>query len=238
MSNISAQEIADAKVGQLAADHPAATRVFARHGLDYCCGGGRPLREACKTKGIDLNRLIGEIRRELADAPSPGEDWSQAPLAELTRHIVRTYHRPLGEELPRLESMTRKVVRAHGERDPERLEDLLAVFLGLRAELETHMRKEESVLFPMIEAGRGAGTAAPISVMEHEHEEAAAALRRIRELTDDYAPPEGACTTWRALWHGLESLERDLREHIHLENNILFPRALGEYDGPPGGVRK
>ncbi|MFO7587275.1 MAG: hemerythrin domain-containing protein, partial [Gemmatimonadota bacterium] len=122
--------------------------------------------------------------------------------------------------------MAAKVVRAHGDKEPERLPELAAVLGGLRAEFESHMLKEERVLFPLIHQGRGAMATAPVSVMEHEHEEAASALRRLRELTDDYEVPAEACNTWRALWHGLADLERATHQHIHLENNILFPRAL------------
>jgi regulator of cell morphogenesis and NO signaling len=123
--------------------------------------------------------------------------------------------------------MARKVLGVHGARDPERLSELVSVFAGLRGELEEHMAKEEQVLFPMIRQGQGKRADDPISVMEHEHESAGAALRRLRELTDNYEVPENACNTWRALWHGLAALEEAMHRHIHLENNILFPRALG-----------
>ncbi|MBZ0266688.1 iron-sulfur cluster repair di-iron protein, partial [bacterium] len=216
----------DTKVGQLAARHPLATRVFARHGIDYCCGGGRPLQEVCEKKGLDTGAVLEEIRRELASSSVPEERWDEAPLGDIIEHIVATYHRPLGEELPRLDAMARKVLDVHGDKDPERLSELVSVFAGLRAELEEHMGKEEQVLFPMIKAGQGASADAPISMMEHEHESAGAALRRIRQLTDDFEVPEHACNTWRALWHGLAALEESMHRHVHLENNILFPRAL------------
>jgi regulator of cell morphogenesis and NO signaling len=122
--------------------------------------------------------------------------------------------------------MARKVFRVHGEKQPEMLGGILDTLLALKAELESHMSKEEQILFPMIRQGQGARTAAPVSVMEHEHESAGAALQRLRELTGGYEVPEGACNTWRALWFGLAELETSLHQHIHLENNILFPRAL------------
>ena len=213
-------------VGRLAAEHPLATRVFARHGIDYCCGGGVPLGKVCAAKGLDADAVIAEIRRELGDGSAAPRRWDQAPLIELIAHILTTYHAPLREELPRLDGMTRKVLDAHREKDPEGFTALVEVFAGLRAELEQHMAKEEQILFPMIMQGRGAGAGAPITVMVHEHEVAGAALRRLRELTNDYVVPAEACNTWRALWHGLAALESDLHDHIHLENNILFPRAL------------
>jgi regulator of cell morphogenesis and NO signaling len=217
---------ADTTVGRIAAEHPIATRVFARHQIDFCCGGGRPIAEICEAKDLDIEAILAEIQEELSSAEPDDERWTEAPLTELIDHIVESYHRRLDEELPRLELMAKKVLRVHGDKAPDVLPALVDTFLGLRSELEDHMAKEEQILFPMIREGQGASTVAPISMMEHEHDSAGRALRRIRELTDDYQVPEGACNTWRALWHGLAALEEDMHQHIHLENNILFPRAL------------
>lgn len=217
----------DSIVGQLAAEHPLATRVFHRHGIDFCCDGGRKLQEACAAQGVDTGMVLEEIRKELSNTTIPEERWGQAPLKDLVRHILVAYHGPLKEELPRLESMARKVLEVHGDKDPETLSEVVEVYAGLKAELSQHMVKEEQILFPMIEQGQGAMAGGPVSVMKHEHDSAGAALRRLRELTKDYQVPPGACNTWRALWHGLAALEESLHQHIHLENNILFPRALG-----------
>ncbi len=216
----------DSTVGQLATEHPLATRVFARHGIDFCCGGGKPLREACERKGLDTEAILEDIRKEVATSDTPEQRWDQAPLGELIDHILAAHHRPLYEELPRLESMARKVLDVHRDKAPEMLCALLSTYLGLKAELEQHMPKEEQILFPMIKQGGGAMAEGPISVMRHEHESAGAALTRLRELTKGYEVPAEACATWQALWHGLASLEESLHQHIHLENNILFPRAL------------
>ena len=216
----------ESKVGQVAAEHPLATRVFARHGIDFCCGGGKPLSEVCAGLGLDTVALLAEIRSELTAVDRSEVCWDQEPLEELIRHILEAYHRPLKEELPRLEAMACKVVGVHRDKDPETFPELLSVYLGLKAELEQHMAKEEQILFPMIVSGRGAMASGPISVMEHEHDSAGNALKRLRELTNGYAVPEEACSTWRALWHGLAALEESLHQHIHLESNILFPRAL------------
>ncbi len=213
-------------VGQIAARHPLTTRVFHRYEIDFCCGGGRPLADVCEERGLDTEEVRREIEEILADEGSGGTDWNQAPLEELIDHIVAAFHRPLDQELPRIEGMARKVLAVHGEKDPERLSALLETFMGLKAELQSHMLKEEQVLFPMIRRGQGAMAGAPISVMEHEHDSAGDALRRLRELTGDYTVPAEACMTWRALWSALEALESAMHEHIHLENNILFPRAL------------
>ena len=150
----------------------------------------------------------------------------EAPLDDLIEHILVTYHRPLEEELPRLEQMGAKVVRVHGQRMPEVLPELLSVLRGLKHELLSHMMKEERILFPIIRQGVGSSADGTISVMQREHDSAGEALQRLRELTGGYEVPAGACNTWRALWHGLAALEADMHQHIHLENNILFPRAL------------
>lgn len=213
-------------VGSVATEHPLATRVFARHGIDFCCGGGKPLSEACEAQGVDTNVVLAELTKELSDSTESETRWDEAPLTDLIDHIVNTYHGSLREELPRLEAMARKVNQVHGEKDPERLQGILDTLLALKSELTLHMRKEEEILFPMIAAGQGAAAMGPVSVMEAEHADAGNMLRRLSELTNQYTAPEGACNTWRALWAGLEDLERELHTHIHLENNILFPRAL------------
>lgn len=215
-------------VGRIAAEYPLATRVFARHRIDYCCGGGRSLADISREKGIDLDGLLAEIRRETAGHGDAADRWNLASLPDLIDHILVTYHASLREELPRLHTMAAKVLQVHGSKNPQRFRDLLSVLEGLKAELEDHMMKEEQILFPMIREGHGAMAEGPVSVMEMEHASAATALRRLRELTRDYEVPAEACNTWRALWHGLAALEGDLHRHIHLENNILFPRALAE----------
>jgi len=216
----------EVQVGDLAAEHPLATRVFERHGIDYCCGGGTALQQACEQRGLDATAVLDEIQKELDGAEAPEERWDQAPLNDVITHILAAYHVPLYEELPRLLKMAEKVLAVHREKDPERLTELVAVYRGLKAELEAHMAKEEQILFPMIQRGQGSMADGPIMVMSQEHEAAGAALRRLRDLTNDYTVPEQACNTWRALWHGLAALEESLHRHIHLENNILFPRAL------------
>lgn len=211
----------DARVGEIAAQHPLATRVFARHGIDFCCGGGMPLASACASRGLDAASLLEEIRAAIA-APEPEEEsWNEAPPAELVRHILDAYHAPLAEELPRLEAMARKVFEAHRSRDPARLYAVLETVEALRAELEDHMAREERDLFPAVVAG---SPVPPTDLLVDDHAATGEALARLRRLTDDYRVPEDACTTWRALWHGLEALESSLHQHIHLENNVLFPR--------------
>lgn len=216
----------DDYVGRIAAEQPIATRVFARHGIDYCCGGGVPLHQACERRGLDPDVMLGEIREEIDREETPEQRWDGAPLGDLITHILVTYHQPLREELSQLETMTRKVAEVHRDKAPEMLSEVLAVFLGLKTDLEEHMAKEEQILFPMIQQGQGFLADGPVFVMREEHEGAAQALRRLRSLTNDFTIPQEACNTWRALWHRLPALEESLHRHMHLENNILFPRAL------------
>ena len=199
-----------------------------RHGIDFCCGGNVPLAEACAKRGLMPEAVLAEIRAEQATGGS--EDlvpWDERPLEELIQYIVSVYHASAREELPRLMEMARKVNNAHGAKDPKRLAQLLNVLQKLEREMLDHMDKEQFVLFPMIRAGHGQQAGGPVQVMLSEHDDAAAALECLRSLTNDYTPPKDACTTWRALWASLEAFDRETREHIHLENNVLFPRALG-----------
>lgn len=219
---------ADTTVGRIAAEQPLAAKVFARYGIDFCCGGGRPLGEICSELGLATATVLREIAAEAAARADAGERWDQTPLGDLVIHIMAAYHRPLDTELPRLEALAAKVLEVHRDKQPQMLAELLAVLRGLKTELKDHMAKEEEILFPMIRKGEGMLAEGPIAIMEEEHEAAGAALRRLRELTGDYQVPAEACNTWRALYHGLAALEEALHQHIHLENNILFPRALAE----------
>ena len=212
-------------VGEVAANYPLSTRVLTRYDIDFCCGGGRSLGEACQKAGVSVEQVMEEVQREGA-VHEATESWTERPLGELLDHILEVHHRPLDKELPRLEAMAGKVLDVHGAKDPARLGELARTVSELRNELEPHMMKEEQILFPWIRSGRGASAGPPIQVMMMEHEAAGALLERLRELSSGYQPPEDACATWSALYEGLEALDADLRQHIHLENNILFPRAL------------
>lgn len=211
-------------VGDIATAHPLTTRVFARHRMDFCCGGRRPLAEACAAKGLAVDEVLRELQEEMAAEATPVR-WDREPLDALIDHILVRFHAPLTEELPRLEAMARKVHRVHHDKAPAMLDGVLQTYLAIKADIEQHLPKEEQVLFPLIKAGRGPVALAPMSVMEAEHDHLGALLTRLREVTEDYTLPEGACTTWRALWAGLEALEHDTHLHIHLENNVLHPRA-------------
>lgn len=212
-------------LSEIAVAHPAASRVFHQHRLDYCCGGRRPLAEACREKGLDPAAVLAEIADAERAAPDT-EHWQLRPLPELVDFIVGRYHDELRRELPDLVAMAAKVEQVHAEKSscPHGLH---AHLRGIHASVVEHLDKEEHILFPMINAGAGARAAAPVHVMEVEHDDHRQNLARTRALTADLTPPEEACTTWRALYLRLQQLEADLMQHIHLENNILFPRALG-----------
>jgi regulator of cell morphogenesis and NO signaling len=211
-------------LADLAVTHPAASRVFHRHRLDFCCHGRRPLAEACAERGIDAAGVIEEIAREQAQAVAESR-WDARPLADLVRHIVGFYHQRLRVELPELISFAAKVESRHAEK--------ASCPRGLRAHLEEvhasvldHLAKEEQVLFPMILGGQGRSTLGPIHVMEAEHRDHAESLQKTRRITADLVAPEEACPTWRALYLRLAAFEAELMDHIHLENNVLFRRAL------------
>lgn len=210
-------------LAHLATTHPAASRVFKRHGLDFCCGGRTALADVCSTKGLSAERVLQEIVDEERAVDLPR--WDTAPLPSLIDFILERYHARLREELPALIAMAARVEIRHG--------DKASSPRGLKAHLEavyyavlSHLEKEEQVLFPMIRRGAGPFASGPIFVMEEEHTEHGVNLAHIRALTANLTPPPDACPTWRALYLRLEELESDLFDHIHLENNVLFPRAL------------
>jgi regulator of cell morphogenesis and NO signaling len=225
----------DKTVGELVAERPSRSRVFEAHKIDFCCGGKRPLEEACTRKGLSLTAIVEELATHDAQAPDMGAGAADLDTVDLIDHIVETHHVYLKAELPRLARMAEKVARVHGDAEPS-LHEVRTVFDGLEAELTTHMGKEEVILFPMVKqlvegtlrAQQAAFLGGPMGVMEAEHDSAGEALDRLHTLTGAYTPPEWACNTFRALFDGLAELERDLHLHIHKENNILFPRVREE----------
>ena len=215
-------------LAELATTHPAASRVFQRYGLDYCCGGRQPLADVCHAKGLDPAAVLHDIAEEETRVDLPR--WDRAPLKELADFIVSRYHTELRAELPALIALAERVETRHFGK-PGCPHGLRAHLEAMHAEVLDHLAKEETVLFPVILAGHGYMTATAIELMEHEHEEHGRNLARVRALTGNLTPPPAACPTWRALYLRLASLEAELMDHIHLENNVLFPRALRETEG-------
>jgi regulator of cell morphogenesis and NO signaling len=227
-------------VRELALNIPAATRVFEKLGIDYCCGGGKSLEQACGDANLNLDEVIDSLAAAAASARTRQGDknWQSGPLADLISHINNTHHKYTRQEITRLGPLFDKVSNVHGPQHPELLE-MRHDFRALAHELTTHMMKEEMVLFPYIERMEEAVTAGepilpapfgsvnnPVAKMIHEHDDAGNLLRRLRRQSNDYQAPEGACVSYKTLFSALDEFERDLHQHIHLENNVLFPRAV------------
>jgi len=227
-------------VRELALGNAGATKVFEKLGIDYCCGGNQTLEQACQTAHIPINQVL----KLLDEAAHPStanlehRDWQAEPLGDLISHITATHHKYTRDAMARLAPLIAKVCSAHGANHPELLE-IRELFTGLGQELTAHLMKEEMVLFPYIVRMEEAvmekapilpapfGTVQnPVSMMEHEHDSAGNALRAMREISHGYVPPSDACVSYQSLYKALPELEADLHQHIHLENNILFPRAI------------
>ncbi len=230
---MSTSSILQEPVGRLVARDPRVARTFEKFKIDYCCQGRKNLGEACEQVGVSPDDVLAEISVIEGVAPLDEPDWTRVSLTELADHIEEVHHTFLRTELPRLTQLIDKVVNAHGDRHPE-LVQLRSIFQGMRNELESHMMKEEQVLFPAIRAMETSASPIafpfgsvdnPIRMMEHEHDDAGNALKAMRELTNDWQPPQDACPTFRVMLSTLEEVEQDLHQHIHKENNILFPRA-------------
>lgn len=216
-------------MGEIVAERPAQSRIFQSFGIDFCCQGGRTLREACEKKGVALDAVVEQLEAELRGKPAPEWNPADLPPAELVTYIVETHHQYLKDEMPRLMAMAARVAQVHGGHTPS-LVEVYGIYQHMAEEMASHMMKEEHMLFPAITRLAAGEPAAmpldgPIAVMLHEHDDAGADLEKLRELTDGFVPPPTACNTYRALFAGLAELETDLHRHIHLENAVLFPTA-------------
>lgn len=212
-------------LAELAAQWAGASRVFQRHDLDYCCQGAQTLAEACRQRRLPVDDLLAELRAEVVPV-APDADWRELPPAQLIVHLLDHFHAGHRRELPRLLAMAEKVEQVHADKD-DCPHGLAAHLRSIAHNLEQHMQKEENVLFPMLLAGAAVSTWAPIQCLTAEHEEHGRDLATLRVLAHAFVPPADACPTWRALYLGLHEFEREVMEHIHLENHVLFPRALG-----------
>lgn len=210
---------ADQAIGQIAVQLPGATAIFRRLKLDFCCGGQISLQQATTDKGLDTEGVLAE----LATLQRPDTPVCAFEPSALIDHILSRYHEVHRAQLPELIRMARRVEAVHRDHSdvPEGLADMLET---MEQELLSHMQKEELVLFPMIKNGGNPFIAQPIGMMRVEHLDHGAALDTLCELTNDATPPEGACNTWRALYAGIAQLKEDLINHIHMENNVLFPQ--------------
>lgn len=219
-------------LGDLARDIPGATRVFHQHRLDFCCGGRHSLQEAAAQRGLDAEAIAGELAALQAGDGSE-RDWRGAGNGALIEHLLRRYHEVHRQQLPELVRLARRVEQVHGAK-PDCPNGLADHLVAMQQELESHMQKEEQVLFPLLLQGRRE-LDGPLAVMRFEHDQHGAALARLESLAHDFVPPPGACNTWQALYRGLAQLREDLMQHIHLENNILF-EGLANTPGAPAAT--
>lgn len=218
----------DPTLAQLVTANPASARILEGFGLDYCCGGRRPLSEASAEAGVDPAAVLEAIA---ATGATGAPDWAELGPAALVDHLESTHHAFLHAELPRLDALSAKVLSVHGGRHPE-LADVRRTFEALRDDLEPHLAKEEQILFPMIRQLAAAAESpefhcgslqSPIRVMELEHDRAGDLLLALRTITGGYEPPADGCASYQALYAGLAELEADTHLHVHKENNLLFP---------------
>jgi regulator of cell morphogenesis and NO signaling len=228
----------ETKVKDIALANPEARKILEDAGVDYCCGGGKSLHDACMHADVSAEEILKRLR-ENSELVRPDEKaWTSAPLADLTRHIREKHHRYVREAITRIRTLLEKVKAKHGENHPE-IAEVRELFIEVGQEMITHMQKEEQILFPYIDAlersttGNGSleppffqTVRNPIHAMMKEHDSAGELVRQIRKATGDYTPPADACTSYQALYQDLREFEADLHQHVHLENNILFPRAV------------
>jgi len=233
-------------VRELAIEIPNATRTFEKLGIDYCCGGGKSLSDACLHAHLPVDDVLRALEQGGSFTPATEgslPDFMNGALGSLIEHIVTTHHVYVKQEIPRLQQLLHKVVSVHGKNHPE-LGKIQQTFQGMAAELASHMMKEENILFPHIVALENAvsngrpkprpmfGTLSnPVRMMELEHDSAGAAIKSISELSGNYTPPDEACFSYKTLYSALKEFESDLHQHVHLENNILFPRAIAMETG-------
>lgn len=224
-------------VREIALENPASIRVFESMGIDYCCGGKRPLTEACSHANVDFASVVA-LLESIRKPATPGTEWKNRSLTDLIAHIVGTHHAYVRRETPRIDTLLAKVLARHGTNHPE-ISQIQVLFSAISHELATHMIKEEHILFPHLErleqasqSGKPVPSACfstvqlPIAAMMAEHDDAGALLAQIRQLSNGYTAPAGACPTYLGLYLALEEFEHDLHHHVHLENNSLFPRAV------------
>lgn len=217
-------------IGSIAKQIPGATAVFHKYQLDFCCGGNHSLEQAARVKQVDPTAVEAELLLLPAVAVRPGAESAAVQACDtghsevLIEHLLQRYHEVHRQQLPELIRLARRVEQVHGDREDCPV-GLAAHLENMFQELQSHMLKEEKILFPMLLAGRSAQAQMPITVMRHEHDQHGGELQKLLDLTDNITPPRAACTTWRALYSGLREFKEDLMQHIHLENNVLFVQS-------------
>jgi regulator of cell morphogenesis and NO signaling len=225
-------------IGEMVTKDYRKAQVFKKFGIDFCCGGKKTLEEVCRTKGLDAGLVKTELKALGNQSQNSGHNFNTWQLDFLADYIVNTHHDYVKTNVPFITELAAKVARVHGQTHPETIK-VSFIFNEVGKDLSLHMMKEENIVFPFVrdlvhtgKNGSGAPAAAfdsieaPTQMMEVEHEQAGESMAAIRELTSDYTLPEGACTSYTLLYKKLEEFENDLFNHVHLENNILFPKAI------------
>lgn len=228
----------ETKVKEIVVANPGATQILEDAGVDYCCGGNRSLHDACAHAGVPAEEILNRLRESRAQTVPGDADWISAPLGELTRHIREQHHHYVRKAIPRIENLLKKVKAEHGGKHSE-IAEIEGLFLSLGQEMIMHMQKEEQILFPYIDALERSSLGNepleppffqtvrnPIHAMMQEHDSAGEFVKQIRKASSVYSPPADACPSYQALYRDLHDFEADLHQHVHLENNILFPRAV------------
>lgn len=228
----------ETKVNEIALSNPAARHILEDAGIDYCCGGGKSLQDACLRANVPSEEILRQLRQNSEQA-GPGEtQWTSAPLASLTKHIRERHHQYVRDAIPRLRTLLARICDKHGSKHHE-LYEIEKLFADVAREMLMHMQKEEQILFPFIDSLERAASEGgaveppffqtvrnPIYSMMKEHDSAGELMRQIRAASGEYKAPADACTSYQAAYQGLDEFEKDLHLHVHLENNILFPRAV------------
>ncbi|NLM73985.1 MAG: iron-sulfur cluster repair di-iron protein [Clostridiaceae bacterium] len=226
---------ATSKLGDIVAEFPKASELFKQYKIDFCCGGNRPLKEAIEEANLNEQFILEKLNELYAEYTNKNEkdrNWQEAPLGELVEHILNKHHAFMWAELPNISELTTKILRVHGTHHPE-LFKVHKLFHMLKMELESHLTKEEEIQYPAISKFEKSGNKDDlkeavriIKELEDEHTGAGDILKELRVITNDYAVPADGCTTYRLTYDKLREMESDLFQHIHLENNILFPRLF------------
>jgi len=211
-------------LGELIDKDPMASKVLLKYGLDFCCEGQRSISDACNESKVEIDLILQELKA--TQSTEVNQLWSNASNDDLIQHILDHYHASLYENLPHLDELLDRVLKTHPDKDTKRLTALKNEFSRFTEELLDHMAKEEQVLFPWILNNQEPKPVGPIQCMLIEHDRASRSLKEIATLTKSYKAPDKACNSWRSLYVRLEKLDNELRMHIHLENNILFPRFI------------
>lgn len=232
------EQLSSLTLAQIVNSNHKAASVFEKYRLDFCCKGKRSLQQACVEQQVELSQVEGDLGYIFSKDITGDIDFEKMSLTQLCEYIVQTHHAYVKNEMPQIYAYLHKVTSKHGDRHPE-LYKIFQTFAAVKEEMEGHMKKEELILFPRIKELEKLANSengqfqmnigylqSPINVMEHEHDHAGTQLNEIRNLTNDYTPPQDACTTYRLSFAALQAFELDLHQHVHLENNVLFPKAI------------